>query len=760
MKLNSFSCAFCAFVLFFNSFSYAQPITVNATQTPQQLIDNVLLGMGVVATNITVNGNPALANTPMGNITLFSNTNPTFPLPTGVLLTTGNGIAAIGPNTSQSFTNNIPPTANVSTDPHLSAIANATVTNGVILEFDFVPAGDSVVFRYIFGSDEYPEFSPSTFNDAFGLFLWGPGITGPHVLAGYPNGGENIAYIPGTTTPITINNLGPGATQYPQFYVDNTNINSYGDAIQYDGTTTVMTAEAAVQCNQTYHIKFAISNVVDQAYDSGVFLEAGSFASDAVAVTVATVSGDTTIIEGCTDANFIFTRPQTQLNDTLIINYTITGTADSLDYDSIPNPIIFLPGNDSINITLHPLQDSLNEGFESVIISVEIINPCGDTIISQGTIWIGDGPILNITENDTLVLCASDSVLLHASCTGGYAPYSFVWNTGDTTNTSWGAIYQNGSVDYYVTATDNCGFSQTDTVTITMNQILTLDTIISLPSSCVPTGSVSATVTGITGTPIYTWSGPGSNSSSFINASIWQNLSSGWYYFNVVDDVCSLSDSAYIDLVDSPQTNVIAIPDNGCDPLNVVFINTSLNADNFSWDFGNGQTQNSNDTSAVSHLFSSSTATVFDVQIIATQSGNCPDTSVISITLDICGCTDPIALNYNPIATLDDGSCIQPDPIIEAPNVFTPNGDNSNDLYQLNWSNLISLELTILNRWGNVVYQKTSSDLNTDEPAWNGKIQNNGNLAEDGIYFYRYKGVGITGKEVEGHGFLHLFKDN
>ena len=83
-----------------------------------------------------------------------------------------------------------------------------------------------------------------------------------------------------------------------------------------------------------------------------MFLEAGSFSSDAVVVLIATVSGDTTIVEGCTDANFIFTRPQTQLNDTLIINYTITGTADSLDYDSIPNPIVFLPGDDLLtNIT-------------------------------------------------------------------------------------------------------------------------------------------------------------------------------------------------------------------------------------------------------------------------------------------------------------------------------------------------------------------------------------------------------------------------
>ena len=141
-------------------------------------------------------------------------------------------------------------------------------------------------FRYLFGSEEYPEWSPSTFNDAFGFFLWGPGITGPYVLAGYPNG-ANIATIPGGT-PVTINNVCP--TVNPTFYVNNMAGAAYDSTIQYDGTTVLLTAAASVQCNQTYHIKLAISNVSDQAYDSGVFLEANSFSSNVVDVAVATVS--------------------------------------------------------------------------------------------------------------------------------------------------------------------------------------------------------------------------------------------------------------------------------------------------------------------------------------------------------------------------------------------------------------------------------------------------------------------------------------
>ena len=120
------------------------------TQTPTQLVNDVLLGQGVNAFNVTINGNSSTAASPVPNVTYFSNTNSLFPFGSGLLLTTGNGTGAIGPNNSGSHTDNIPATSNVASDPHLSAVANGNVTNGVVLEFDFVPSGDTVSFNYIF----------------------------------------------------------------------------------------------------------------------------------------------------------------------------------------------------------------------------------------------------------------------------------------------------------------------------------------------------------------------------------------------------------------------------------------------------------------------------------------------------------------------------------------------------------------------------------------------------------------------------------
>lgn len=652
--------------------AFSQSVVVSNTQTPTQLVNNVLLGMGVTASNITINGNPVTANAVQGNVASFTNTNPTFPISSGLLLTTGNAIAAQGPNNSTSLSNNLPATASVASDPHLNILAAGTVTNGVVLEFDFIPTGDTLNFRYLFGSEEYPEFAPpnsSGFNDAFGFFLWGPGITGPYVLAGYPNG-ANIATIPGGT-PVTINNVCP--TVNPTFYVNNMAGAAYGTTIQYDGTTVLLTAAASVQCNQTYHIKLAISNVSDMAWDSGVFLEANSFSSNIVDVAVATVSGDTTIVEGCNFADIVFTRPEGNMLDTLSIIYTIGGTAtEGVDYANLMDTIIFLPGIDTVIVNLSPLQDNIIEGYESVIISVNIINPCGDTIVSSGTIYVWDGPII-------------DSL----------------WSTN---------------------------------------------------ANCLPTGSVHVTVVAPSVPATYLWTSP--NALTFSGPD-WQNINPGWYYITVTQAQCSVSDSVEVLLTAPPLANFsVVTPLSNCQPAAFSFVNNSLNATSYNWTFGDGNGSAGNNPL---HTYSNQTFGTYTVQLIAFVDPLCASDTTLTINLDVCACIDPTALNFNPLANVDDGSCIYPFPEVFAPNVFTPNSDAENPTYFLSGKNLVSLELTILNRWGAVVFSKSSSDLINNNPAWDGKI--NGDLATDGIYFYIYKATGITNQVVEGHGFLHLISD-
>jgi gliding motility-associated-like protein len=743
----------------FISFESFAQIGVTNTMSPNQLVQNVLLGFGVTATNITVNGSAVNANTVFSNASYYTAGSTTFPIPSGVLLTTGSGVAAIGPNSSGSFTNNNPATSNVSADPHLNSIANGTVTNGIVLEFDFVPGGDTISFNYIFGSDEYPEFSPSSFNDAFGFFLWGPNPNSPTGLP-LPNpqfndfNALNLAIIPGTITPVTINNVGPGAGQNTAYYVNNLGGAAYGTAIQYDGTTSLLSANASVICGETYHIKLAICNVGDQSYDSGVFLQANSFSSEAIEIAVATVSGDTSVYEGCTEANLMFIRPQTQLEDTLIINYSITGNATmGTDYNALINPITFLPGTDTIVLTVTPIADGIPDNNEYVTITAITVSSCGDTLISSGTLYILDSIPITITETNPTVLCANDSVLVSASAAGLFPPFTYSWTGGQTGTSAFfpsvtGAL--TGSIDYYVTATNSCGYSNIDTVTVTLNQTLVIDSILVTPATCEPVGVLQVFISGdstINNVVLYEWSGPGTTNPNTYLASVWENLASGWYYINIEDAVCSINDSVFVDILDPPVAEFSANPTSGCTPLEVTFTNTSQNASSYSWNFGNGQTTNTNNTSPQYQTYTDNTT----IRLIANQ-GNCADTAYLNVAVSICGCTDINATNYNSLATVDDGSCIFPIPTVVAPNVFSPNNDGANPLFYLSTTYSTSIELTILNRWGNVVYEAVGIN-----PVWDG-ISQNGSDVPEGVYFYKYVIKGYQEFVLEGHGFVHLVR--
>jgi len=447
----------------------------------------------------------------------------------------------------------------------------------------------------------------------------------------------------------------------------------------------------------------------------------------------------------------MFIRPQSQLGDTMIINYEITGTAvNGVDYNTLINPITFLPGEDTIVLTINPTADGFDDNNEYVTITATTISECGDTIVSSGTLYILDSIPIPILETDPLVQCINDSVLVSASATGLFPPFTYSWTGGQVGDTAYFPTVQDttfGSVDYYVTATNSCGYSSTDTVTVFLNQTLVVDTMYSFPATCEPVGAVSGVISGQTGVPSYNWSGPGPNSPNSIDASVWQNLSSGWYYFNVTDNVCQVNDSVFVDILNPPIAQFTATPTAGCTPLTVVMTNSSQNANNYAWDFGNGNTANLGTTAGQTQVYTQSGM----IRLIASQ-GNCADTAYQFITIAVCGCTDPLATNYNPAATVDDGSCVYPIPEVEVPNVFSPNNDEANDFFFLTTTNATSVELTILNRWGNVVFEATSPN-----PSWNGKTAGGAELP-DGVYFVRYKVNGFNDQFVEGHGFLHLIR--
>ena len=648
-------------------YSFGQMTISTGALTTAQYVNN-LVGPGISVSNVTYTGTTQ-------QIGAFGGTS-NIGFASGVVISSGATTELVGPASFQSSgTINVSGISNADllsvANLAATAVGSGTITStkdAAILEFDFVPVSNIVSFNFVFSSDEYLTYVNTVFNDVFGFFVSGPGITGPYASpAGFPNGSINLALVPGTNTPITISTIHPGLNS--QYYVSN----ALGATQTMNGFTTPIPVNFSVICGETYHFKFAVADCQDNYLSTAVFMQSGSFSSDVVDVAVATVSGDTTIVEGCDFADIFFTRPEGNLFDTLSIIYTIGGTAtEGVDYANLMDTIIFLPGVDTVIVNLTPIQDNIIEGYESVIISVNIINPCGDTIVSSGTIYVWDGPII-------------DSL----------------WSTN---------------------------------------------------ANCLPTGSVHVTVVAPSVPATYLWTSP--NALTFSGPD-WQNINPGWYYITVTQAQCSVSDSVEVLLTAPPLANFsVVAPLSNCQPAAFSFVNNSLNATNYNWTFGDGNGSAGNNPS---HTYSNQTFGTYTVQLIAFVDPLCASDTILTINLDVCACIDPTALNFNALANVDDGSCIYPFPEVIAPNVFTPNSDEENPSYFLSGKNLVSLELTILNRWGSVVFSKSSSDLINNNPAWDGKID--GNLAKEGIYFYIYKATGITNQIVEGHGFLHLISD-
>lgn len=477
--------------MFFQATAFSQITFPTPFVTPQQAVENVLLGPGVQASGFKYNGNSVMAVNVQSNIRRFVNTNAVFPLDEGVLMHTANA-------------------PNVSGDPDLNAInlSNNNISNGVILEFDFVPEGDTLSFSYIFSSAEYSSFTCSSFNDVFGFFISGPGISGP-----YSNNSINIATIPGTNTPVGINtvnsgnvtssncfNANPNYQQDSQYWTSSFNsvynsspaISGSVGSPNFNGSTIELTANASVICGETYHIKLAISNVSDQSYNSGVFLKAGSFSSaptfEISGQNTTTMTMDSVLVEGCDMGNFCFTRPIEIAEDTAVVHFEIGGTAIlGVDYNftNIPNTldsIILYPGETDFCIDIEPVLDGLLEGLESIEISTFSVNPCGDTLWSEARLYIADKPDIPIPNaGSNFAVCDGGTGVLEGEAEvatntttwtyDGPGVITFTPNANDPNATV--SFTEPGSYTLFLTeANDTCDVFGIDSVTVVYGEVL------------------------------------------------------------------------------------------------------------------------------------------------------------------------------------------------------------------------------------------------------------------------------------------------
>lgn len=355
---------------------------------------------------------------------------PDFPHGPGVVLSTGNIKNVKGPNISQTTTTEW----GTPGDQLLSTISGHQSYDACTLEFDVVPVGDTLRFNFTFASEEYNEYVGTPFNDAFGFFISGPGISGDPGL----NGQENIALIPGTSQPVEINSVNNGNPDIgyppvnPQYFVNNPL--SFSNPMQYDGWTKNVFAQKVVHPCDTFHLKLVIADIADKKWDSSVFIE--KIESNNVSLSSFTAGGIENMVEGCNDGTVTFTREPVTAQP-LIVTYFIDGTAiNGTDYPLIggdPNPnnpkFITIPANQAeVSIVISPIGDGLSEGSETVKIYVG--NPlCAGTVQDSLIFIIQDSLDVSITPPLSFV-CLGDSLVLNAESSAT----NFSWSPTDYLN--------------------------------------------------------------------------------------------------------------------------------------------------------------------------------------------------------------------------------------------------------------------------------------------------------------------------------------
>jgi outer membrane protein OmpA-like peptidoglycan-associated protein len=268
-------------------------------------------GQGIILGNITHKGND-------NAIASFSSTKNVLKISSGLLISTGDAVGALGPNDQYNISKGF--STKIEHDKDLNSLEKGDLYDISSIEFDFVSFQNSIKFNYQFASDEYPEYVGSSFNDIFAFFISDEKST------------KNIALIPGKNLPVSINTIN-NKDESELFINNNVFVNdinkkmfgSYSEAnpnlittkvwngikgvflkkgfkdngesvpdkellkkvnpaiynyLQYDGITQKLTAQAFVEPYKKYHLKIIIADVADNVYDSAVFLETGSLTAN------------------------------------------------------------------------------------------------------------------------------------------------------------------------------------------------------------------------------------------------------------------------------------------------------------------------------------------------------------------------------------------------------------------------------------------------------------------------------------------------
>lgn len=407
------------------------------------------------------------------------------------------------------------------------------------------------------------------------------------------------------------------------------------------------------------------------------------------------------------------------------------------------------------------------------------------TACSGGVVGIGVAGAAGNTYSWTPAIGLSDASIANPTCT--------VNNTGVGTN----------SASYLLTVTNSFGCVNTDTVVVHAHAIPAA-TFDPLASQCLKDNSFIFKLTGnIFNGVTYDWnfgsgSNPGTSTSSTPDAVSYSSV--GTHIITLKSEYNGCMGPVYTDSLQvfaMPTADFVPEVLNGCEPLDVPFINaSSSNSSSFNWNFYDGQ----NDT-AQTPLHTFEHAGVYSVSLVVLTQEGCradtllPDLITVYPTPVASFIPEPgVTTIWQPVVYFDNRTLYgnqytwtfgdsttsdQTNPshtytevgayevvlmtstqygcrdtvrgIVRVeygfnfyvPSAFTPNNDGVNDYFQGYGTYIKTYDMGIYNRWGNLVYH-----TNDYSKPWDGKIKNE---VQSDVYVYKIR---VVDENEEIHNYI------
>ena len=339
------------------------------------------------------------------------------------------------------------------------------------------------------------------------------------------------------------------------------------------------------------------------------------------------------------------------------------------------------------------------------------------TCINDTTVTVNVNPVPTVNASANVTVCNGASSNLTVSGATSYSWVPFIGLSSATASNTTAS--PTTTTTYSVIGTNTFGCSSMDVVTVTVGTPPNPSQVNVTPEKCGNSdGKITvALISG--GFSPYTYS---LNGGPFQSSNNFPDLDPGTYTLVVKDAFnCTASKTILVDQYLGINADFSATPLIGSTPLIVNFTNNSTGASGYHWDYG---TSNATDTSnAVENPFTYTQGGIYTIMMIAYNNTMA------------CSDTDTLIISAIDLFT---------------PNVFMPGSGNGNDQFFVRVDGLAKVSVQIFNRWGVLVNEW--SDIHG---GWDGKMKN-GNLADDGTYYYVVDAMGLDGKQYQQHGFVEL----